>query len=538
MSGFIRKNCGFFVLAAVFALSVVIVNPIGNFPLDDDFAYGRTVLNFLHGNYRISGWISATVIFQTFIGMLFSMILGFSFTVLRFASIFIAFLGVSACYFALKELKFSEKLAVLGSLLLLFNPLYFSKAFNFHSDIYFVAMMLFSVLFYVMAVNRGYSIFYLTLGSLFSVFAILVRQNGVFIPVGVVAFLLVNRKLNLRRFFVVAVVPFVAFAAYEFWFYFIHGVTESGSLMSEYDLPHIADLVFRLVPFRLFAIFIYAGLLLLPLSFPLLLRFKSYFYSLNRLDKAIFSLLCFGGISGIAFMYFFYHKLLFYMPTMIHSSGLGPVYLQGFKLPVFPAIVLFALALASVLSASVISLKIKSGFTKSGSLGLVYLVGFFQLVFLMLILTVFDRYLLPIFFPIIVLLLVFFNRTFFSFRLAVILVALMAVFSVAGTQDYLSWNRARNEAIGGLLAQGIQADKIDGGFEHAAWNFYEFTKANPKVNNAKPYDPGWIRDYFPVIDSEYVVSFSPLERYSVLKEYSYFSLLTLRNEKIYALKRD
>ncbi|MBI2575314.1 glycosyltransferase family 39 protein [Candidatus Woesearchaeota archaeon] len=576
MGDSLKGSYSIFLLLAVFAAAAVIVNPVGNFPLDDDFAYGRTVLNFLNGDFRISGWISATVVFQTFVGVLFSLPFGFSFTALRFSSVFMAFLGAAAAYMTLKELKFGEKLSMLGAFALLFNPLYFSKAFNFHSDIHFMAMMLLSVLFYVKAVNRNNSSVFLFLGSLFSVFAILIRQNGLFIPAAVVAYLCLNRKarrFSFSHFAVVALVPLAAFMAYEYWFYFVHGVTESGSLMSQYDVSHIMELVFRLIPFRFFSIFAYLGLLLLPFTFIAISRLDKFFLSLRPFDRKLFLLLVFAGIFSAVFLFVGYGKVLFYLPTTIHVTGLGPVYLQGLKNPVFPQPILGMLAVLSIVSGAVIAIRAKSAL--SGSMGgfgssasskfadarfLVYFVGFFQLLFLMAVLAVFDRYLLPLFFPAIVLLLGMkdaegvkgangvkdmkavngVNDRLFSFRSAAILVVFMALFSVAATQDYLSWNRARYAAISGLSAQGIPPGKIDGGFEHGAWNFYEFSRAHPEINNSKPYDPGWIRDYFPVIDSQYVVSFTPLSNlsnYSTLREYSYFSMLTMRTQKMHVLKR-
>ncbi len=534
---------GIFFLLALFLAAAFIVNPIGDFPLDDDFSYGKTVKNFYEtGILRMHGWFSATEVFQTFVGILFSNMFGFSFTVLRFSSILFALIGAAAFYFLLKELKVGEKFALLGTFILLFNPLYFNKAFNFHSDMYYMALLSLSTLFYVLAINRNNDIRLLLLGSIFSVCAILVRQNGLFIPMAIIAYLWLNRhkrNFSVSHFLVVAVIPVVASLIYAYWFYFIHGVTESVSLMSEYDYAHIRNLILMLVPHRIFSIFIYVGLLFLPFSFSTLLRLDIYLKSLKKFDIMLFFSIVLAGISGALFMFFGYQKLLFYMPTMMHSSGLGPVYLQGLKNPVFSSVILWLLAVIAIFSASVMALRAKDAFFKlrvESPEFLVYVVGAFQLLFLMILLAVFDRYLLPLFFSVIVFFLL--NRPlFFNYKHALVIAVIIALFSVVGTQDYLSWNRARYDAINDLVAQGVPAEKIDGGFEFSAWNFYEFTKEHPEVNNAKPYDPGWIKDYFPVIDSEYVISLSPLERYGVIGEYSYFSLLTFRNEKIYALKR-
>ena len=50
---------------------------------------------------------------------------------------------------------------------------------------------------------------------------------------------------------------------------------------------------------------------------------------------------------------------------------------------------------------------------------------------------------------------------------------LFGLFSVAGTHDYLSWNRARWLALNNLMAeQRVPADNIRGGFEFLGWYLY------------------------------------------------------------------
>ncbi|MBI3051055.1 glycosyltransferase family 39 protein [Candidatus Woesearchaeota archaeon] len=542
----LRRYRGIALVVLAFVLAAVVVNPIGDFALDDDFAYGRTVLNFSQGNFRVHEWLSATVVFQAFVGVLFVKLFGFSFTVLRFASILMALAGVAAAYLILRELDFSDSLAAFGSAVLAFNPLYFSKAFNFHSDIYFLSLMLVSLLFFVKAVKMNNHVGLLFVGSVFCVFSILVRQNGLLIPPALVAYLWINRRarpFTALHFLVVAILPLAAFAAYGYWFYFMHGATESAGLMSQYDAAHLADLFARLIPYRFFAFFVYIGVLLLPLTVPVLAEFFTRFSRIQKVDRVIFAALSGIGALCIFFMYRYYGKVLFYLPTIIHSTGLGPAYLQGAKQPEFAFPVLLALSFLAVLSAAAFALLARRkvaimaksffGARVSEAQYLVYFISAGQLAFLLVLLAVFDRYLLPLFFPAIVLTL----RERPRLRVwGVAVLVLIGIFSVAGTQDYLEWNRAKNAAIAELSSSGVPPDRIDGGFEHAAWNFYEYSRQHPEVDNSRPYDPGWIRDYFPVIDSQYVISFSPVDGYEVVNRRPYFSLLAGR-QYIYTLKR-
>lgn len=542
--GRFREGRALLILVLGFLAAVVLVNPLGDFPMDDDFAYGKTVKGWYEtGTLRIHGWISATEVFHAFVGLLVSVPFGFSFTALRFSSLLMALAGAVAAYFILRELRFDERKSLLGASLTLFNPLYFSKAFNFHADVHFMAMLLLSVLFYVKAANRRNDVRLMALASFFSVLAILIRQNGVFIPMATAAFFWLGRKgrkFSLVHFSVIAILPFLAFLAYSYWYYGVHGATESGLSMLGYNAEQLSALLFPLFPFRLFSIFIYIGLFALPLLAFSLLNLRPCLRQLTPRGRASFFLLAALGASSAAFLFFVYGKVLFYLPTMLHSRGIGPVYLQGAKPPLFPPAILAALALAAILSAALLFARAWEALRKAGSWKavppelLVYLVGVFQLPFMFLSLALFDRYLLPLFFPATVFLLR--EKRFFSLKASAALLVLMALFSVAGTQDYLSWGRAKNEAIGSLLAKGVPPESIDGGFEHAAWNFYEYVRAHPEVNHARPSDPGWVR-LFPVIDSEYVVSFSPLPGYRLVEEHSYFSLLTLRAGRVYVLSR-
>ncbi len=63
----------------VFILSEIIVNPSGNFPLNDDWSYSKSV-NILHneGKYNIGDWGAMTLFTNLIWGFLFTKIFGFS----------------------------------------------------------------------------------------------------------------------------------------------------------------------------------------------------------------------------------------------------------------------------------------------------------------------------------------------------------------------------------------------------------------------------------------------------------------------------
>ena len=115
---------------------VILVNPIGNFPLNDDWAYGWTVNTLLTtGQFYLSDWTAPNLVPQALIGTLFTLPFGFSFTALRFSTLTLGLLGVLVTYGLLREVNAARGAALCGALILALNPLYFSLANSFMTDV-------------------------------------------------------------------------------------------------------------------------------------------------------------------------------------------------------------------------------------------------------------------------------------------------------------------------------------------------------------------------------------------------------------------
>ena len=106
------KNQGlqFFSLCTLFItsllLSIFYINPIGDFPLNDDWSMGIAVKNLLDlGRVKLSGWTSMSLIAQIFGGYLFCLPFGFSFTALRIFTLLFSFIGIFSTYKLIYELK-------------------------------------------------------------------------------------------------------------------------------------------------------------------------------------------------------------------------------------------------------------------------------------------------------------------------------------------------------------------------------------------------------------------------------------------------
>jgi hypothetical protein len=87
----------------------------------------------------------------------------------------------------------------------------------------------------------------------------------------------------------------------------------------------------------------------------------------------------------------------------------------------------------------------------------------------------------------------------------------LALFAVSGTRDYLSWNRARWEALAYLVnVKKIAPQDVDGGFEFNGLLFYD-----PNYQRTEGKSWWWVRG------DRYRIGFGPTPGYKVIKEYEY-----------------
>src|SRR5258705_13426502 len=90
-SALVRDADVLFFLILVPIATIVLVDPRGEFPLNDDWAYGLSVRHLAEtGDVRLSHWGAMTLVWQAAYGGLVCAVTGFSFTALRFTTIVFA----------------------------------------------------------------------------------------------------------------------------------------------------------------------------------------------------------------------------------------------------------------------------------------------------------------------------------------------------------------------------------------------------------------------------------------------------------------
>src|SRR5437867_3616612 len=143
-------------ITLLWCVAVMLVKPIGDFPLNDDWAWGMTVKRLVEGGgYRPTGWAGMTLITQVLWGALFCIPRGFSFNALRISTLVLSLIGVLAMYSLVRRLKGSRFLALCCALTLACNPIYFALSNTFMTDVPFTTMAMVASFFYVRHLQNG-----------------------------------------------------------------------------------------------------------------------------------------------------------------------------------------------------------------------------------------------------------------------------------------------------------------------------------------------------------------------------------------------
>src|SRR5260370_30634627 len=95
-----------------FAIACVVVNPLREMALDDDWAYALTVKHLLEtGGYHLNDWAAANIPFQVYCGAAFSRVFGFSHSALRISTLVLFVGGLIGFYFLGREHELSPRAA-------------------------------------------------------------------------------------------------------------------------------------------------------------------------------------------------------------------------------------------------------------------------------------------------------------------------------------------------------------------------------------------------------------------------------------------
>ncbi len=235
---------------------------------------------------------------------------------------------------------------------------------------------------------------------------------------------------------------------------------------------------------------------------------------------------------------------MFYLTNVMYDLGLGASSLRdtqflALRHPVElgPALSV-PLSLLATVAAGILVVGWADGFRRRGEPAAFFLVAASAVLFLGSLVHTryyFDRYLLVVL-PFAIGALAVAARVELE-RASVALAALVAWYAVAGTHDYLAWNRARWTGLAELAAAGVPPEQIDGGMEFNGWTLAATLDRWPTDADARPGQPPTRKSWWWVVDDRYVVSFRPLPGYVVRRSLPYQRWLPPGTGRVVVLER-
>jgi hypothetical protein len=551
------------IIAALWCISLLIVHPLGNFPLNDDWSYGLAVKHLVeNGDFRPTGWTSMPIITNVLWGALFCLPAGFSFSALQLSTLTLSLLGILGCYLLMRDLSQPRWLAVLTALTLGFNPIYYALSNTFMTDVPYTAMTILPAIFFARSLKTG-SDLDLLIATTLAVVATLSRQLALSLPFAFAVCLLLRRGFGIRNLWRAALPSVLCVGAL---FAFQQWLAVSGRLPALYNFK-TEMLVNQLIHPKMFLLTIvensyvalcYMGLFLLPV---LIYAVAGIFRTHKEQTIAMLAFAIVPLVEGSwvraqlgrsALM-----PMLPPMGNILIDSGIGPLTLRDtfiLKLnhaAALPAGFWIVITVLSILGASFfiatagvrainllqrIGSKVK--ISDNETVGIFLLLN--SMIYLLPLLgtpsTFWDRYLIPILplsaagimgisgqIPRVT------SGCTRVLRLAVIsLCAASSLFAIAGTRDYLSWNRNRWAALNDLVKnKHVKIEEIDGGFEFNGLYMYD-----PNYRQ----EPG--KSWWWVHRNTYLIGFQNIPGYSIIKEYGFDHWMPPYAGKVVVLKKN
>lgn len=539
----------------IWCFAVAVSNPAGNFPLNDDWSFALAVRHLLDtGEFRPLGWTAMTLVGQTLWGTAYCLLFGYSFEVLRAATLMSALIGLLCFSLLLRKLGCGRWTATIATAALGFNPLFFSLAQTFMTDVEFTSVAITSTLFFCryLQTRKPSAILW---GLLCMFVALSIRQLALYLPIAMLVTLLLEGRRDHRGITLSAagILAGVAmFKGLELWLASRHATPAA------YSLPY-ESIRTTLSSARTFAtkfeqgfrgVLVYLGWFVAPV---LVLRLPDTVrtYKRNAWTRLVLWGAILGGLVWCVLMVAFHHM----MPVagnIVHISGIGPVVLSGYGHPKLPSLpsgfwiyttivaamgaVLLLLHVAATACSLLVNFR-QHQTDNAASIRAFLSIGCVVYLSPFMVAGYIDRYVLPGVFMMLAMTAMPAGptRSVLQQPLSLLLLrgasiamlVVMGLYAVAGTHDYLSWNRARWTLLGRLTDQHIPPTKVDGGFEY---------------NGLYLYDPNFVSrtngSFWWVYDDQFIVDFAPHPGYRVVDQMDAHGWLPPFRTKILVLARE
>ena len=479
------------IIVIVFVVAVAITDPRGNFPLDDDWDFTVSTWNLVHtGHVQHTPFTSNIAVLQYVWGALWTILFGESSTVLRASTLFLALASTLLIFIILRRAEVPEWLACVSALAFLFNPLIYWASFTYMTDVpeLFLSVAAFALL---MEALRRDSDRWLIAAVLVAVASFFVRQIGILNAI--VPLIAVRRKkftiaygAACALYLVLLLSGALIVSRQEMQIHMVRGATDIFMAAAHYGFLNLQN----------------AALFFLPLSVLTVRRSNSAVVLI-----AVWFALASGHLVAL-------HRPIPYpvRGNIFVDFGLGPLTLRDtfvFGLP-YPFHLEQKARMALMLGSTLLAIFVGT-FLLRKNLAAIYCIAGTLIVMFMRV--YFDRYSIDTMWPIAVAIPIALKDVRIPRVLPIILLIVMAIVSIAGTAEYLAWNRARWDAFHWLQARGVTLEQMDGGYEI---NALLALRTGQKFLG---------KDGFGVRDDRYILAFRSVPGYRTLATFPYRRLL-------------
>jgi hypothetical protein len=178
-----RNHLTLLFLIFLYLSAVVVVNPAGNFPLNDDWSWAAAARGLALGHdWRPTDWTAMPLITQSLWAAPFCILTNCSYEALRASTLVAGLLLLISSYCLFARVTQSKVAAGLAAATVAFNPVIFELTYTFMTDTFFAALLV-TTAFVFLKTFRDNSPYLFALACVLAVASTLCRQVGLCVPI-------------------------------------------------------------------------------------------------------------------------------------------------------------------------------------------------------------------------------------------------------------------------------------------------------------------------------------------------------------------
>jgi len=300
MKIFTDKKC-YLIIILLFIFQLIILSPINEFPLNDDWVHNWAINNYVStGQFIYPSFLAPNMHFLMLVDFLLAKIFGFSFSLMRLANLLFALATILIFFKLLRYLKVPIVTSLLLSLTLWFNPIFFNLSYTSMGDIPTLFMLTFAILCFCIGFDKK-NYWYIFGGAMLVILGFYIRQYAIFLLFAVGIFLIFKRKeYHLNKMAVALGLPSLILVSAYVIFYRLNWLPQ------EMNIHFFPSIYSKHIIISLWQYVLLFSLFLSPISFSILAKNMKLMLSKKNLFLAS---LLFFYFSLIGFILFIFNKI-------------------------------------------------------------------------------------------------------------------------------------------------------------------------------------------------------------------------------------